>query len=176
MNYYISNLHLLHRNVTRAGNNFDDRPFDNLKEMHSIIKEKWNTKVTHDDMVYILWDIAMHGRQEEFYFKKCLQDMNTDDLFGRIARLMVSEKQMTITGAAMNKLRKTFDIVREEKDYGNGRFVRKTLEEAEMNLAERALQFKKSEITTELITTIEECDIPDLNIEKRMIKRIGFAC
>lgn len=87
MNYYISNLHLLHRNVTRAGNNFDDRPFDNLKEMHSIIKEKWNTKVTHDDMVYILWDIAMHGRQEEliafvsmFKGNKILVRGNHDDI------------------------------------------------------------------------------------------------
>lgn len=35
----------------------------------------------------------------------------------------------------VDKLRKTFDIVREKKDYGNGRFVRKALEEAEMNLA-----------------------------------------
>lgn len=46
MNYYISDLHLFHKNVTRAGKGFDDRPFDNLEEMHSIIKEKWNAKVT----------------------------------------------------------------------------------------------------------------------------------
>ena len=30
MNYYISDLYLFHRNVTRAGNNFDDRPFGNI--------------------------------------------------------------------------------------------------------------------------------------------------
>jgi len=28
MNYYISDLHLFHKNVTRAGKDFDDRPFD----------------------------------------------------------------------------------------------------------------------------------------------------
>ena len=49
MNYYISDLHLFHRNVTREGKGFDDRPFDNLEEMHSIIKEKWNAKVTNGD-------------------------------------------------------------------------------------------------------------------------------
>ena len=76
----------------------------------------------------------------------------------------------------MNKLRKNFDIVREESDYGNGRFVRKNLEEAEMNLAERILQYKESEITKELITTIEECDIPNLSARKKTIRRIGFAC
>ena len=47
MNYYISDLHLFHKNVTRAGKDFDNRPFDNLEEMHSIIKEKWNAKVTN---------------------------------------------------------------------------------------------------------------------------------
>ncbi len=33
MNYYISDLHLFHRNVTREGKGFDDRPFDDLEEM-----------------------------------------------------------------------------------------------------------------------------------------------
>lgn len=102
-------------------------------------------------------------------------DYTTDELCD-IAKLMVSEKQMTITDATMNKLRKNFDIAREESDYGNGRFVRKILEEAEMNLAERILQFKESEITTELITTIEECDIPDFSTRNKSIRQIGFAC
>ena len=31
MNFYISDLHLFHKNVTRAGKDFDDRPFDNLE-------------------------------------------------------------------------------------------------------------------------------------------------
>ena len=93
-----------------------------------------------------------------------------------ITKLMASQKQMTITDEAMNKLRKNFDMIRGDSDYGNGRFVRKSLEEAEMNLAERILQFKESEITAELITTIEECDIPDLSTRKKTIKRMGFAC
>ena len=65
MNYYISDLHLFHKNVTRAGKDFDDRPFDDLAEMHALIKEKWNAKVTNGDTVYILGDMAMRGTQEE---------------------------------------------------------------------------------------------------------------
>ncbi len=65
MNYYISDLHLFHINVTRAGKNYDDRPFDNPEQMHSLIKEKWNAKVTNADTVYILGDMAMRGTQEE---------------------------------------------------------------------------------------------------------------
>ena len=37
---------------------------------------------------------------------------------------------MTITDAAMEKLRASFASVKGSKDYGNGRFVRKMLEEA----------------------------------------------
>ncbi len=90
---------------------------------------------------------------------------------------MVAQKEMTITAAAMNELRKYYDIIREDSDYGNGRFVRKTLEEAEMNLAERLMKLKESEITREMITTIDVCDIPDLSTRKRPKKRrLGFAC
>ena len=114
------------------------------------------------------------GMFSRIAFQVEFEDYTTDELCD-ITKLMVLEKQMTITDAAMNKLRKTFDIAREESNYGNGRFVRKTLEEAEMNLAERLLQFKESEITIELITTIEECDIPNLSTRKKTIKRMGFA-
>ena len=65
MNYYISDLHLFHKNVTRAGKDFDDRPFDDLEQMHNLIKEKWNSKVTNGDTVYILGDMAMRGTQED---------------------------------------------------------------------------------------------------------------
>ncbi|NBI91060.1 hypothetical protein D3Z45_10900 [Lachnospiraceae bacterium] len=39
--------------------------------------------------------------------------------------------------AEMEKLKNVYESVRGDKDFGNGRFVRKILEEAEMNLAER---------------------------------------
>ena len=114
------------------------------------------------------------GMLSRIAFQIEFEDYTTDELCD-IAKLMASKKQMTITGAAMDKLRENFDIVRGEADYGNGRFVRKTLEEAEMNLAERVLQYKEYEITKELITTIEVCDIPDIAARKRVVKRIGFA-
>ena len=53
----------------------------------------------------------------------------------------------------------------------------KMLEEAEMNLAERICQMGETEITTEVLTIIEESDIPDVPLEeRRQIKKIGFAC
>lgn len=115
------------------------------------------------------------GMLSRIAFQVEFEDYTTDELCD-ITKLMVSEKQMIITDAAMNKLRQNYDIVRGENDYGNGRFVRKMLEEAEMNLSERVLQYKEYEITKELITTIEECDIPNRSTRKRAVKRIGFAC
>lgn len=116
------------------------------------------------------------GMLSRIAFQVEFEDYSTDELCD-ITRLIVLQKEMTITDEAMKKLRISYDYVRENKDYGNGRFVRKTLEEAEMNLAERVLKFKESEITKELITTIEECDIPDFSTRRSSKKRqMGFAC
>lgn len=58
----------------------------------------------------------------------------------------------------------------------NGRYVRKLLEEAEMNLAERVSRLCESDITTQIITTLEESDIPEPETMKRHEKkRIGFC-
>lgn len=65
MKYYISDMHFFHKNVTKEGNNFDNRPFNSLDEMHQYMKEKWNSKITNGDTVYILGDIAMRGTNEE---------------------------------------------------------------------------------------------------------------
>ena len=42
MNYYISDLHFFHKNVTDEGANFDNCPFKTIEEMHETIKENWN--------------------------------------------------------------------------------------------------------------------------------------
>lgn len=46
------------------------------------------------------------------------------------------QKKMMITDAAMEKLKNIYESVRGNSNFGNGRFVRKILEEAETNLAE----------------------------------------
>lgn len=61
MNYYISDLHLFHKNAIQ----FDKRPFGSIEEMHETIKKKWNNKVTNEDTVYILGDVSFRGKKEE---------------------------------------------------------------------------------------------------------------
>jgi hypothetical protein len=90
---------------------------------------------------------------------------------------MAGKKGLTVTGAAMTKLRECYAAARQHEGYGNGRFVRKILEEAEMNLANRMVLLDESELSTGLITTVEECDIPEIGFEeKKAGRRIGFAC
>lgn len=83
MNYYISDLHLFHE----ASIKFDNRPFTNIEEMHQVMKDKWNSKITNGDVVYILGDISMRGKNEDLIAfvstlkgKKVLVRGNHDDL------------------------------------------------------------------------------------------------
>ena len=61
MKYYISDLHLFHDAVI----GFDQRPFKSMEEMHEVIRERWNSKITNGDIVYILGDISMRGKSEK---------------------------------------------------------------------------------------------------------------
>jgi hypothetical protein len=90
---------------------------------------------------------------------------------------MVSDRNMTITEDAIEKLKRNFEIVSKSDDYGNGRYVRNIIEEAGMNLAERLLKYDEADITDELLTTIDAEDIPEINYSDAFSKpRIGFAC
>ncbi|MBR1598715.1 MAG: AAA family ATPase [Lachnospiraceae bacterium] len=116
-------------------------------------------------------------------------DYSTDELLD-ITRLMISKKQMSITDTAMAKLRNIYESMNGSEDFGNGRFVRKIIEEAELNLADRLLKSGKFDTDTEggglkpgkcdhmrkMLTTIEEADIPEPDIKKENRKiPIGFA-
>ncbi|MCR5059759.1 MAG: AAA family ATPase [Saccharofermentans sp.] len=115
------------------------------------------------------------GMKSRIAFNVHFEDYNTEELC-KITELMVSKKQLTLTDAAMDKLRKNFDAARVHDDYGNGRYVRKLLEEAEMNQANRMITLPIDELTAEELTTIDACDIPDFVPENKAKTRIGFAC
>lgn len=72
-NYYISDLHLFHKNVTGEGINFDSRPFATLEEMHEEIKKRWNDTVSNADHVYILGDLAWKENEDAIQFVSTLR-------------------------------------------------------------------------------------------------------
>lgn len=63
-NLYISDLHLFHKNVTKAGKNFDSRPYENIEEMNDDILQRWNNSVTNIDHVYICGDLIWKFNNE----------------------------------------------------------------------------------------------------------------
>lgn len=72
-NYYISDVHLFHKNVTNEGSNFDNRPFETLEEMHKAIKDNWNSVVTNADHVYILGDLSWKENEDVIKFVSTLR-------------------------------------------------------------------------------------------------------
>lgn len=115
------------------------------------------------------------GMASRIAFQIHFDDYSADELM-QITMLMLSKAKMTITDAAREKLRIIYEQAVRIKGFGNGRFVRKMLEHAEMNLSDRVMDLPDAEITPEVLGRIEACDITDLTPEtKTSARRIGFA-
>lgn len=115
------------------------------------------------------------GMASRIAFHVDFEDYTVNELCD-ITNLLLSKRHMAITDAAMEKLREIYEKAMQDHSFGNGRFVRKMLEEAEMNLAERVSKLDEAEITEALITTVEERDVPEfseVNLPTER-KRIGF--
>ena len=69
MKYYISDLHIGHKNIIR----FDQRPFFDLSDMQQAIIKNWNPVVTSEDDVYILGDFAVRNSKDETWYLKQLK-------------------------------------------------------------------------------------------------------
>lgn len=66
MNYYISDLHIHHKNVIR----FDNRPFADTDLMNAVLVNNWNERVTEDDHVYVLGDAFWKNEEESLKILK----------------------------------------------------------------------------------------------------------
>ena len=116
------------------------------------------------------------GMNSRIAFHVNFDDYSKEDLCG-ITKLMLSKKNLKITDEAFDKLRGIYKEACQNTDFGNGRFVRKMLEEAEMNLSQRLADFSLSDITDEMLTTIEASDIPEFtpSTKNTCCGKIGFA-
>ena len=69
MNYYISDLHIHHKNVIR----FDNRPFADTDLMNAVLVNNWNERITEDDHVYVLGDAFWKNEEESLKILKELK-------------------------------------------------------------------------------------------------------
>ena len=68
MKYFTADLHAFHKNIIE----YDNLPFKDLKEYREKIIQVWNDKVTTEDEIYILGDVAVggtNGQINEFLYR-----------------------------------------------------------------------------------------------------------
>ncbi len=99
-------------------------------------------------------------------------DYDTDELC-KIADLIAQKKGLTLTDGAREKLVHVFDSARTEDDFGNGRFVRNTIEQALICRASRLMA--EGVCDDAAITTIDGDDIVFVPAEKPAKHALGFC-
>ena len=67
--YFIADLHLFHKNIIE----YENRPFNNLYNMHEQIIKNWNKKVSKQDKVFILGDLTFGNTDNS---KDIIQKLN----------------------------------------------------------------------------------------------------
>lgn len=71
--FFTADLHFKHANIIKYCN----RPFDNIKSMDTYLIRNWNSRVSEDDLIYIIGDFGFNGAGD--YIHK----LNGDKIFIR---------------------------------------------------------------------------------------------
>lgn len=90
MNLYISDLHFGHKAVI----NFDNRPFADVEEMDRAIIQFWNDRVTKNDQVYLLGDVAFHNEKPYSWYLKQLKGQKHLIIGNHDTKLLKDEEAM----------------------------------------------------------------------------------
>ena len=110
-NFYISDLHLNHVNVTKAGRNFDNRPFETVEEMNRTIFENWNKVVKQNDTVYVLGDCFWNAENNVY---EELKKLNGN-------KILIKGNHCRVNDSMLKKLFQTICDYKEVKDTVNGK-------------------------------------------------------
>ena len=115
------------------------------------------------------------GLRSRIAFHVDFPDYNADELL-EILRLMVKEQSLSLSADAEEKARSIFDKALQIHDFGNGRFVRNLLEQAQMHMAQRLGTSDMEILTDSQITTLtaEDFEMPQLCAQTHMQQVIGF--
>ena len=113
MIYYISDLHIGHKNILKLSN----RPFKNIEEMLEKIIENWNNVVKQDDDVYILGDMFYRFGGN---VKNIIRNLN-----GHKHLIIGNHDKQLLNDKAALELFYSVDYYKEIKDtlYGKDKFV-----------------------------------------------------
>ena len=105
-------------------------------------------------------------------------DYTSDELY-EIFEKMISDSQLIATSEAKEYVKSIIYDISKQKDFGNGRFVRKLIENAKLNMDYRLAMLNKNEYTFEELKTLKEEDFKDLETDKVLDRKegnlVGFA-
>ncbi len=116
------------------------------------------------------------GLRSRISFHVNFPDYDEKELIG-ILELMASKSGYNLDKSAKEKCFEIFKEARYKKEFGNGRFVRNLLEQAEISQASRVIKESKGKIITADTLKLLKCE--DFNVNASMyardIKKIGFC-
>lgn len=109
MYYYIADTHFGHRNIIE----YDRRPFESVIEMDETMIDRWNSRVTDSDTVFVIGDISR-------YRNKNIAGI-VDSLNGRLILIRGNHDTQQICDAVVERFGKIFDYL--EIDDGGTRVI-----------------------------------------------------
>ena len=115
------------------------------------------------------------GLRSRIAFHVPFADYSTEELCD-IAHLIAKRKGLTLSEGACEKMEQLFSVVREQDNFGNGRYVRNVIEKAQMAQAVRLLDQDYDRITNKDIVTLQDEDIELPEIKRERRHPIGFVC
>ena len=104
-------------------------------------------------------------------------DYTTDELID-IAKLQAKNKGLILSNGFLDEFRKTIEVYKKEKSFGNGRFVRSILEKSMMKQARRLVDKYGDgldSISDNILLTLRKEDFSEFGIKKTNTKKIGFG-
>lgn len=117
------------------------------------------------------------GLKSRIAFHIDFPDYNAAELF-KIMELMLKEKEYTMTSAAKKAAMRIFEAVQNTENFGNGRFARNVLEQAEMRQSQRLMKmgFNNAD-DKETLFRLEKDDfnLPSLMPKEEHKRNIGFV-
>ena len=175
----------------KGGILFIDEAYSLVDDSHSFADEAINTIVqemeNHREDVIVIFagypdkmkDFLNknEGLRSRIAFHLDFPDYTPDEMVD-ILKLMAEQRGYKLERSAYEKCHDIFEKACLEEDFGNGRFVRNLLEQAEMAQSHRiASKTHRSKISKKALVTLEADDF-DVNISKKVKAAripIGFA-
>ncbi len=119
---------------------------------------------------------ANEGLRSRISFHINFPDYKENELF-QILELMAEKKGYVLENGIKDKCISIFRTARKKKDFGNGRFVRNLLEQAEIAHASRVLKENKgNKINADVLNTLKTEDFIDTDsLNVKQDKVIGFV-